>query len=174
MPYTTVAKVQSMFRKIKIEADTSDEDTNTVITIEEVDEWISAADAIIDSKLFPFYTVPITGVESLKIVEEISRLMVAHRIKGVMELEIASSDEVQAVQGNLMLQAKALLKSLIPQFNKAAKRYEQALCILTDTVAKAFSPENEAIFSTHTPVDSTKNRRVIIKGGSNGLGGNNW
>ena len=72
MAYTTLAKVKSMFRSISIEAETGNEDTNTVVTSEEVDEFILEADSEINSKLSDYYDTPITGAESLVIIGQIS------------------------------------------------------------------------------------------------------
>jgi len=173
MAYTTVDKVKSMFRKISVKADTGDEKTNTVLTIEEVDEFILETDAMIDCRLEKYYTVPITGVESLKIVGMISKFFVAETVKGILKVDVRS-DKTQDVQGNLGKKAEKLLNDLLPMFNKTAKRWEAALCILSDANSLSSPPDSGSVFSTQVPVNTNDRRRIIIKGGSNGLGGDNW
>ncbi len=164
MAYTTVAKVQSLFRDLKVDADTGDETTNTVVTTEEVTEFITRADAIIDGKLAKFYTVPITGAESLKIVEEISTLFAGHRVKGIMELTDAQSDVKQDVQGNLHFQAMGLLKKIAPIWDQKCCEYRTAEIELTDAV-RSPTVSSPARFDSQVRGKAASN--VITKGGNN-------
>ena len=148
MAYTTQAKVESMFRSIDIAS-------GAVVTPDELSEFIARADAEIDAKLYTYYETPITGATSLLIVEEISTLLVAHRIKTILELTNQISDLEQDVQTNLEKRANSLLKQLIPVWNAKANRYDPPIMPLPDATAKAFSPENGSIFKSHTTNQTT-------------------
>jgi len=158
MAYTTVAKVQALFRDLEVEA------TDTVVTIPELNEFIARADALIDGKLAKFYTVPITGVESLLVVEEISTLLAAHRVKGILELTEQQSDVRQDVQGNLWNQGLKILKSITPIWDSKCCSYRDAEIELTDAVKSPtvstpskWDSQNKGI--EHTP--------TFTKGGMN-------
>jgi len=155
MAYTTEAKVKAMFRGIDIEA------ADTVITDSTLADFISEADAEIDGKLNAYYVTPITGTEALKIVGKISKLKVAHVIKGILEVTQPNLDQVQGLQGNLDKQADDLLKDALPKWNKGAKRFDVPVMRLTDAGTKDISPISGSVFksSEHTP--------TIIKGGNN-------
>ena len=155
MAYTTKALVQSMFRNLKVEA------TGTVITDDEITQFIEDADAWIDAKLKRYYEVPITGTESLKIVGVISRYRVAHTIKGILELTEQKSDKVQDVQGNLGKQAAIMLEELIPHYNCKCKRWEDAKAPLPDTDLKPIPP----VASSVTKAPTTP--RTFYRGGNN-------
>lgn len=157
MAYTTKALVQSMFRNLKIEV------TGTVVTDDEVAQFIEDADAWINAKLKTYYTVPITGLESLKIVGVISRYRVAHTIKGILELTEPKSDKVQLIQGNLGKEAVAMLEELIPHYNCKCKRWENAKTPLPDEAMVAFPPKSGSVTSYNTVLKPTFTK-----------GGNNW
>lgn len=162
MAYTTVAKVKTMFRDIQIEAATGDPETETAVTTETVDELISEHDAFIDGKLNEFYVTPITGVSSLIIVGRISKLLVAHDIKMILEAVEQTSDKKQDVQGNLRMQALKVLNSLIPQWDPKCCEYIDAEFPLPDAGARETSPKSGAISSSNSGT-------VTIK-----KGGDNW
>ena len=161
MAYTTVDKIKSMFRKIKIEDDTGTEANNTAITTEEVDQFIIDADAWIDNVLAPYYVLPITGTESLKILDTISRYRVAHTIKGILELTKQVSDKVQDVQGNLLKQSEVMLNKLIPHYDCKCKKWIDAEAPLQDATQKPTPPINSSLFS------SSSNTATFTKGGNN-------
>lgn len=163
MGYTTVAKIKSMFRNIDIEAATETPSTDTVITTEEVEQFIVDADAWIDNVLYPYYTTPITGTESLKVVDTISRYFAAHTIKGILELTKQTSDKEQDVQGNLGKRAKAMLDKLIPKRVKTAQgtQWVDAEAPLSDAPKKSVPPVNASL------ITSSSNTAVFTKGGAN-------
>ena len=169
MAYTTKDDVQSLFRKLTIEADTGDEKTNTVITDEEVAVFIADADAEINAKLFPYYTVPIVvgdSPESFKLVAKISKYLVAHNIKAVLdEADQFVSDGIVAQPINYGKKAHMLLKSMLPQFNKTTKQWEEPLTPLYDAVSKGFRPTSGSLVTSHN-VDSTV-AQTFTKGGDN-------
>ena len=65
--------------------------------------WISEADREIDSKLAARYAVPITGAESLAIVQSISARIVAIRILGIVYAgqNISLSDDLKQARRDL-------------------------------------------------------------------------
>jgi len=161
MAYTTVAKVQSMFRAIEFAAATGSEQTETAVTTEDVDEFILEADAEIDSKLVKFYTVPITGTEALKIVGQISKYKVAHVIKTILESDSQTSDHVQEVQTNLEMKANKLLDDIIPHWDAKCCEWVDPAMTLTDAPSKPRSPVTGSVFS------SSAHTAEIKRGGSN-------
>jgi len=149
MAYTTLAKIKSMFRKIAIEADTGTEANNTAITEEEVTEFMTDADALIDAILAQYYVTPITGTESLKLLDVVSKYLVADTIKGILELTTQSSDKTQDVQGSLGLQAHAMLKKMVPHYDCKCDKWIDAVMPLPDAVMKEINPTSSNIGASY-------------------------
>lgn len=162
MAYTTVDKVKSLFRRLEINAATGTSSLDTVVTTEEVDEFILEVDAEIDAKLSDHYTVPITGVEALKIVGKISRMKVAHMIKTILETTGQLSDRSQEVQTNLELKADKMLKETIPIWDSKCCEWVDPILQLTDATRIAKSPKTGNLFQSNV-------RTAVIK-----RGGDNW
>lgn len=175
-PYTTVEKVKSLFRDIAIEDATGNPENDTVVTTEEVNDLIAEASSEIEAKLCRYYVVPITGSESLVIVGNIARLKVAHVIKTILESTSENSDKNQEVQTNLEKKAEKLLQELLPQFNKTLKAMQEPTMKLPDSPlsSSVAPPLGGSIFNSNKPANLDNLKRVMIKGGSDGLGGNNW
>ena len=157
MAYTTVDKVKSLFRRLEIKAATGTPSLDTVVTIEEVDDFILEVDAEIDAKLVDHYTVPITGVESLKIVGKISRMN-----KTILETTGQLSDRSQEVQTNLELKADKMLKETIPMWDSKCCEWIDPILQLSDAVRTAKSPKSGNLFQSNV-------RTAVIK-----RGGDNW
>lgn len=174
--YTTQAKVEALFRDIDIKAATGNPANDTVITNEEMIEMIDEVSAEIDAKLCRYYVVPITGTESLVVVGKIARLKVAHLIKTIMESTSEQSDKVQEVQTNLEKKADKMLEMLLPQFNVTLKAFQEPQMKLADAPLSpdVAPPLGGSIFNSNKPANLDDLKRVVIKGGSDGLGGNNW
>jgi len=154
--YTTPALVKSLFRRIKIEAATGDAATETVITTEELEQFITDAEAEVNAKLKRYYTVPIligTSPESFKIVEKISRFMAAQVVKGIIELSPRTSERAQSQKIDFGSIAEKMLTELLPWFNKATGeglgRWEEPITPLPDAVSKSITPFTGALFQTH-------------------------
>ena len=162
MAYTTLAKVKSMFRSISIEAETGNEDTNTVVTSEEVDEFILEADSEINSRLSDYYDTPITGAESLVIIGQISKYKVAHVIKTILEVTNEQSDKNQQVQTNLEKKANELLDNIVPKWDAKCCEWVDPIIQLSDAVRKPLSPRDASIFKSSVHVAEIKKN------------GNNW
>lgn len=146
MAYTTVDKIKSYFRKIKIDTDTS-------VTTTDITQWISEYDAIINSRLYPYYVTPIDEIASpfsYLIVGKISAMFVSHQVKTVLEMTSQKSDKEQEVQTNLEKKAYSLLDDLLPTFDKKTGSYIDPIMPLTDAVQKDFAPDNDSIFSSQS------------------------
>lgn len=155
MAYTTKDDVLAMFRDLKVEA------TGTAVVEATLTNWIARQDAYINARLSEYYVTPITGAESLKIVNLIASYKVAHMIKGVLELTSSNSDMQQDVQGNLDKKAEEMLDKLLPKKGKNGE-IMPPLMELIDASKKPSSPKNASglVISTSGPT-FTKN-------------GNNW
>jgi len=163
MGYTTLAKIKSQFRQIQIEAETGDEDQDTVITEEDITLWISESDAQIDATLGSYYITPITGSEALKIMSTISTYLVSHRIKTILELDTQVSDKKQEVQTNLEKKAEKMLSNLMPKFNAKTGGWDEPIMIISDATKRATSPDSSSIFSYNNNQSATFKKN-----------GNNW
>lgn len=155
MAYTTVAKVQSLFRDLDV-------NVNTAVTTTEVNDMISEVDAEIDGKLVDHYAVPIVGVESLKIIGKISRLKVGHLIKTILESTNQLSDREQEFQTNLEKKADKMLDDIIPTYNSQNNTWIDPILQLQDASAKAKTPKTGNLFQSNV-------RAAVIK-----RGGTNW
>jgi hypothetical protein len=151
-----------MFRGIRIDAETGNEDTSTAVTIEDVDEFILEADAEINARLFDYYTTPITGTEALLVVGKISKYKVAHVIKTILEATTETSDRQQDVQINLEKKANELLDNIIPKWDSKCCEWIDPIIQLSDANRKATSPKTAAVFKSNAGT-------VVIK-----KGGDNW
>lgn len=139
--YTDVNKVKSLFRSIKILADTGNEKTNTVVTIEEVDEFISEVEALMNARLSKCYDMTTVGAESIKILGMVARYKVADIIKGIMELTTANSDKTtQNVTGDWGKKAKMLMDQICP-LNNCGECVEKPKVPLPDTDMLLSAPE---------------------------------
>lgn len=161
MAYTTEAKVKTMFRDIVINPATGNPETETAVTSETVTELITEADAFIDGKLFDYYTTPITGVNSLIMVGRISKLLVAHDIKMILESIDQSSDKKQEIQGNLRAQATSLLSDIMPNWDSDSDQWVEPVVQLVDAPRKAVSSKTGSVFQ------SNSGTVTITKGGDN-------
>lgn len=163
MAYTTLAQIKSMFRGIDIIADTGDEATNTVITEEEVTQFITDADIEIDAKLNEYYVTPITGTESLKYINVISKYKVAHIMKTILEAQSENSDRQQDVQTNLGKKADELLNALLPKIVNG--KFVDALTNLSDAPRQQKGPDSGTVFG----INYSGVRTPTFK-----KGGDNW
>jgi len=142
MSYTTVEKVKALFRDISI-------DTDTAVTISEVEDLIEEVDVEIDSKLSDFYEVPIVGAKSLVLIGKISRLKVAHMVKTILESTAELSDRVNQEQTNLDLKAEKLLNDIIPKWDEKCCEWVDPIIQLPDAVRKPMSPKSGNVFKSN-------------------------
>ena len=158
MAYTTVDEVKSLFRRLKIEADTGDEKTNTVVTTEEVDEFISEADAMIDARLRKCYSVvPITDTEDLKIMSAISKYIVADVIQNIAHLTTNptnmmrnSSQSQNQELGRWKKKAVALLDSICPKYDPKTCEVCPPDMQLNTALSETLVPQGAAVSSSST------------------------
>ena len=87
--------------------------TNGAITTAKIDEWISQADAYIDSRVGLRYETPITGTEALKVVKWISIGLTAQRIAHVLETKSIVPVGDQAIPKNLIEDAEKKLEMIV-------------------------------------------------------------
>jgi len=155
MAYTTVDKIKSMFRSIKIES------TGTSVITSEVENWISEIEASVNAKLKAYYVTPITGTESLKILSLIITYKVAHIIKTVLEMTSENSDKNQEAQTNLDLKADKMLEEILPKWNDDSNRFDPPIMPLPDAVIVAVPPSGASIVSSQSLTPT------FTKGGDN-------
>jgi len=127
--YSIYTDVQAEFKNITFSSSSSVKDT-------EVTEFITQADAYIDSRLGLKYTVPITGVESLKICKRLSIWLVTGRIKRILrvktgvqtgeqdtidgDLETLARNEIEMILDGLLLLSDATLATTADGFRSYA------------------------------------------------------
>ena len=160
MAYTTAAKVKTMFRDIQIDAATGNDETETAVTTETVDELIAEHTAFIDGRLSEYYITPITGTTSLVIVGRICKLLVAYDIKLILESIDNFTDKKQDVQGNLRKQALEMLDNIMPNWD--GDEWVDPMIQLPDASRQSISPKSSSLFASNGGT-------VTIK-----KGGDNW
>ncbi len=84
-------------------------DTSGLITTTKIDGWIAQADAYIDGRIGLIYSVPVTGVNSLLVLKEISIGLVAQRIAYILEVKSITPKGDQYIPKNLIEQAEKRL-----------------------------------------------------------------
>lgn len=169
MAYTSKSEVTSLFNGLTVEADTGDEATNTIITDEEMAIFIADADAEINAKLHPYYNIPIvqgTSPESFILVAKVSKYFTAHNCRAVLnEADQYVGENILAQPINYGKKGHMLLKSMLPQFNKTTKQWEEPITPLYDAVAKSFRPNSGSLVTSHN-ID-TDSDLTFTKGGDN-------
>ena len=85
---------------------------STTPTATRVDEICEEEQSIVDSKLKPFVTVPVTETAFLKVVKKITMLFVKFRIYEIMGIKSGSEQDQETPQ-NLKTEANDILNSLI-------------------------------------------------------------
>lgn len=88
MGYCTQVNVEAEFKAITFDADTT-------VTATELAEFISQADALIDSIIGNKYVVPLTGATSLLVLKYISTLLVSDRVRKVIAVRTPVGDKNQ-------------------------------------------------------------------------------
>lgn len=152
--YAAPADVAALFRDIEF-------DTDTAVTETEINDIIDEVEAEINAKMTRHYVVPVTGVESLKIMKKITRLKSAHMVKTILEAREELSDKVMEVQTNLEKKADAMLDDIIPTWDEKCCEWVDPRYELIDAERKQTSPVSGNLFSSNTGTS------VIKKGGNN-------
>lgn len=154
--YTTVDKVKSLFRLIKIEADTGLESTNTALTTEEVEEFIDNEEAELLARLSVCYDTTSIGVESAKILGKIVQYKVAQVIKDILELTTSNSDnKTQRVTSNWYAKAEKILDDICPKQNCGDCK-EKPTIPLPDTSLISDAPTGASLFNSSTNTTNFK------------------
>ena len=149
--FTDVDKVKSLFRRIKIEADTGDEKTNTVVTIEEVNEFIAETETAVKARLSTCYDTANIGTESVTIIGIVVKYLVADVIKNIMALTVnQNSDRKNQDMGpNWGMKAKEMLEKICPEVSCDGCR-EKPIMPLPDTPMLSEPPVGANLFSSAT------------------------
>jgi TPP-dependent indolepyruvate ferredoxin oxidoreductase alpha subunit len=159
--FTSVDKVKSLFRRIKIEAETGDEKTNTVVTIEEVDEFILETETSIKARLATCYDTSSIGADSVIILGKITRYFVADTIRNIMALTSGNSDrKTQEMGDGWGAKAKEMLDAICPPENCGDCK-EKPSMPLPDTPLINSSPTSASLFN------SSNNTPQFTKSGNN-------
>ncbi len=152
--FTTVGEVKSLFRRIKIEDDTGTEATNTVLTTEEVDQFIEENELLVKSRLATCYDINSIGADSTVIIGTVVKYLVADIIKNIMALTVnQNSDRKNQDMGpNWGAKAKELMDKICP-VNECGKCTEKPSMPLPDTSLASNPPTGANLFnsSTNTP-----------------------
>ena len=80
MAYVTSAEIASEFKNLSF-------GTNNAVTSDEVDEFISQEEGVINLVISNRYEVPVTGAESVKILKRITSAFVAYRVAKILDLK---------------------------------------------------------------------------------------
>ena len=159
--YTTEEKVKALFRRIKILPDTGVEKTNTVITTEELAEFISEQETIIEARLSSCYDILNIGPKSKIIIGTIAKYKVASEIKRIMAMTTSNSHNVkQEMSDDWSNEAKMMLDKICPPTD-CSSCIETPVMPLPDTPMLGKSPETSALFN------SNKSTSVFKKGTPN-------
>lgn len=86
MPYSTPTDIQKDFPATKFT-----NDARSRVKLDDIPDFIADADALIDSYLVGRYGVPITAPASLGALRLYSRSLVADKIKGILEIDQAGT-----------------------------------------------------------------------------------
>lgn len=86
MAYTTYSEISADFKDMTF-------DTTTNVKATDVTQFIAEADALINSYVSAKYVVPVTAGEALTFLKLLSRSLVTARIKKIMEVKQAKSDD---------------------------------------------------------------------------------
>ena len=152
--FTDVDKVKSLFRRLKIEPDTGDEKTNTVITTEEVNDFIDETETAVKARLSTCYDINNIGAESVTIIGMVVKYLVADVIKNIMALTVnQNSDRKNQDMGpNWGMKAKEMLKKICPEENCGDCK-EKPIMPLPDTPLLSVPPVGANLFnsSNNTP-----------------------
>ena len=80
MAYCLAADIQKDFPGVVF-------DTTSKVKLADIPDFITDADALIDSYLSARYVVPVTGSESLAVLKFYSRTLVSDKVKGLLEIK---------------------------------------------------------------------------------------
>lgn len=160
--YTDVEKVKSLFRRLEIKPDTGDERSNTVITTEEVNEFIDETETILNARLSSCYDMNNVGPESITIIGVIAKFKVAQTIKNIMALTINKNSDrkQQDMTYDWGMKASKMLDDICPK-PECGKCKERPALPLPDTPMLDEPPQGASLFN------SANNTPQIRKGQDN-------
>lgn len=155
--FTTVEKVKSLFRRLDIKDDTGDENTNTVVTTEEVNEFIDETELAVKSRLSTCYDVNSIGADSVTIIGTIVKYFVADTIKNIMMLTVnVNSDRKNQDMGpSWSKKAKDMLEKICPEVECDGCK-QKPVMPLPDTPLLDEAPQKASLFSSSTNTPTFK------------------
>jgi hypothetical protein len=106
MAYSTNAEVASEFKSIDFAA------TNAIITAASVDQFIIEADALVNSFVGQRYETPLVSGEGLQLLKMFSRLLVAERIRKILEVKDPKASEQAQNPRGVSLSTKDIMATL--------------------------------------------------------------
>jgi len=125
MAYTTVTKVQSMFRNLKLDA------ANSALTTAEIQLWIDEVSAAVSSCLVEFYDMTSVGPNSELILSRIETFKVAALVDDVLNnYSDAKAKPQYDTKGD------KLLEKYIPRYNTKSCEWCDPAAKLPDTPFK--------------------------------------
>lgn len=142
MAYCTSSDVTKEFKNITFSATSS-------VTSDDVTEFISQADAFINSQLANKFSVPITGTEALKIVKRLSIWLVTGRIKSILKVKTGQDIGDQGTDSDLIKMAKDELKDI----SKGKASLIDAPLFSTSDGVKSFAVDEGLEFTFKKDVD---------------------
>lgn len=106
MAYSSNTEVSSEFKKIDFAA------TNALVTTADVDGFIIEADALINSYVGQKYETPLTSGEGLSLLKMFSRLLVAERVRKILEVKDPKAAEGAQNPRGVVLSTKDIMNAL--------------------------------------------------------------
>lgn len=107
MAYSSVAQVEAEFKDVIFS-------TSTAVTDTDVTRFIEEADAEINARLSTRFNTPVASGDGLIILRKISILLVAARIKDILQVKMADKGVEQDTRGGAMrAEAKRILDMIM-------------------------------------------------------------
>lgn len=128
MAYSTYSDVTKEFKNIVFSS-------NSSVTSDDVTEFITQADAYIDSQIASKYITPITGAESLKVLKRLSIWLVAGRIKMILKVKSGQDIGDQGNDSDLITMARDEIKDIV----KGLVKLTDATLAITGSGMKSYA-----------------------------------
>lgn len=107
MSYSELSDIEGEFKQISFE------ESDSAVTIGQVEEFIEQADAEIDSTISVRYETPVTaGASALALLRQCSIWLVARRVKDVLEVKNVRTEVDQDVKTDTRTMALSILKRI--------------------------------------------------------------
>lgn len=108
MPYSTAEEIQGDFKGM-----TFTDNANAMVKLATVTGFISEADALINAYVGKVYVVPVANTgDGLSLLKMLSRSLVAARVKAILEVKQATSQDANQNVRSLLLSPSEVMKIL--------------------------------------------------------------